>query len=61
MEGVIEEEVRVKFEAHVKKCKNCQHFFEQYGETIKVIREDEQLDVPPELFEQTMDFLEKNW
>ena len=61
MEGAIDEETRVAFEAHVEKCKNCQNFFEQYNATIEMIRAQEHLDIPPELFEQTMAFLEKHW
>lgn len=49
-------ETRRQFERHLDRCPSCRTFFEQYSETIRLIREDE-VDVPDGLAEHTLEFL----
>ena len=46
---------RERFEAHVAACPDCRRYFEQYGETIALVRETgEALPEPPEALVQAI-------
>ena len=52
-------DTRVKFEKHLSMCPKCTPFFDQYNATIQIVKEDGQLDIPPDLAEHTLTFLRK--
>lgn len=49
-------DTRKQFERHLDLCPSCRTYFEQYSETIRLVREDD-VDIPAGLAEHTLEFL----
>lgn len=62
VEGTIPSKTRTAFESHMDMCPTCGPYFEQYQETVALVRETgEDLPKPPEeLIEFTLSFLRKH-
>jgi predicted anti-sigma-YlaC factor YlaD len=57
LEGELPTETEKKFEGHLDKCPCCTPFLEQYRQTIQLVHEDGQMEVPADLIEHTITFL----
>ena len=51
---------RKKFDMHIKMCKNCSAFFDQYNDTVAVVNEHGQLEIPEDLATMTLEFLREH-
>ncbi|MEX0821274.1 MAG: zf-HC2 domain-containing protein [Rhodothermales bacterium] len=61
LEGSMDERTQARFEKHLENCGCCEQFFEQYRNTVAVVRADEEIDIPDEVVERTMDFLKRHY
>ncbi len=57
LDDALEAQTRARFEAHLRRCPNCDAYLEQYREIIDLVREDPLPEPPPELVERTLAFL----
>ncbi len=57
LEGRLDPTLRSRFEAHLHMCPACTPFLEQYKQTVELVRDDGQIDVPAGLIEHTLSFL----
>ena len=51
---------RKKFESHLHKCPNCSSFFDQYNDTVTLVNEEGQLEIPEDLAQFTRTFLQEH-
>ena len=49
-----------KFEAHIKMCKKCSAYFDQYNDTVALVNENGQLEMPEDLAKLTLEFLREH-
>ncbi len=59
LDGEMDDPTRIAFEAHLQNCPNCRLFVDQYRETTRLVRETDDIDIPPEVVERTIDFLRR--
>ncbi|MGD8415158.1 MAG: zf-HC2 domain-containing protein [Candidatus Latescibacterota bacterium] len=57
VEGHLDQETARRFERHIRLCPNCARYLDQYQETIRMVKEIPQPDIPRELAERTRSFL----
>lgn len=48
---------REAFEKHLQKCHNCNAYFKQYKATIMAVQNAEDVELPDDLVEHTLEFL----
>jgi len=60
VDGDLDEKMRAQFEEHMSMCKCCDHYLDQYRQTIDMTKQVDQIPVPTELAEHTLAFLRKN-
>lgn len=60
VEGRLEPTTVDRFEQHIRECPNCGRYLDQYRETISMVKEIPQPEVPSELAERTRAFLEES-
>jgi len=60
VEGTLPEKTVKQFEEHIGSCACCGTYFDQYRNTIDLIKEGKEVKIPAELAEHTMSFLRKN-
>lgn len=60
LEGRLSPEIRRQFEAHMEMCPSCAPFLEQYRQTVRLVHDEGQVDVPPGLIEHTLHFLQEH-
>ena len=60
VEGSLDATTRAQFEEHMNMCKCCDHYLDQYRQTIEMTKQVEEIPVPTELAEHTLAFLRKN-
>lgn len=60
VEGTLPEKTIKQFEEHIGRCKCCETYFDQYRNTIKLMKDGKEIEIPSELAEHTMSFLRKN-
>ena len=56
LDGELPLETRTRFEQHLDACPACKTYFDQYAETIRLVREDT-VEIPADLAEHTLQFL----
>lgn len=59
LEGDMDDQTRVAFESHLQNCPNCAAFLDQYRSTTRLVREAEEIEVPPEVVDRTIEFLRR--
>ena len=59
LEDRLPHKTRIMFEKHLAMCPSCVPFFDQYNQTVELIREEGKIDIPPDLAEHTMAFLKQ--
>lgn len=59
-EGTLPEKTRKQFEDHIGMCKCCGPYFDQYRDTIAMVKDGQEIKIPKELVEHTMVFLRSN-
>lgn len=59
LEGEMEDQTRVTFEAHLRNCPNCGSFLDQYRATAQLVRDVDDVEIPPEMIERTVEFLRR--
>lgn len=59
LEGTMDEPTRVAFESHLRHCPNCGPFLDQYRTTARLVRDADDIEVPPAVIERTIEFLRK--
>ena len=57
VEGRLDEKTARMFEEHIELCPNCDEYLEQYRETVRLVSEIPDSEVPPELEAKTREFL----
>lgn len=57
VEGLLEGETRDKFEAHIKRCKCCGPYLDDYRTTIKMAKTSHDVEIPEALVDHTLEFL----
>jgi anti-sigma factor RsiW len=57
VEGRLDEKTARLFEEHIELCPNCDEYLDQYRETVKMVKEIPETEVPSELTEKTREFL----
>ena len=57
VEGRLDEKTARLFEEHIELCPSCDVYLDQYRQTVGMVKEIPNTDVPPELAEHTMEFL----
>ena len=62
LEDNLPAKVRTRFEEHLAMCPNCSPYFDQYTQTIELVREQgtNGYEVPEEIIESTLAFLHKH-
>ena len=60
LEGKLPPKTRSKFDAHISMCKNCGAYFEQYNQTVTMVNENGQLEIPDDLAKLTLEFLQEH-
>ena len=62
LDDELDEVTRRRFEDHVADCRCCHAFFEQYKATVELVKdgEKEMPEVPDELADRTLSFLNEN-
>jgi len=60
VEGTLDEKMKAQFEEHMNMCKCCDHYLDQYRQTIDLTKQVDEVAVPTELAEHTLAFLRKN-
>ena len=63
LEETIPPRTRSRFETHISQCPDCSTYFDQYLETIKLVKEEGtiQPEPPEELVELTLAFLREHY
>ena len=63
LEETIPPRIRSRFEAHISECPNCGPYFDQYLQTVELVKEEGtiQPEPPEELFELTLAFLREHY
>ena len=63
LEETLPPRTRKRFEAHVADCPNCGSYFDQYLETLDLVREDGSfaIEPPEELVDMTLHFLREHY
>ena len=63
LEETIPPRTRTRFEAHLEQCATCGSYFEQYLQTVDMVREGGsiQIEPPEELIEMTLQFLRQHY
>lgn len=57
VEGRMDPGLRARFEAHLGMCPSCAPFLDQYRQTMKLVHDEGQIEVPTGLTEHTLHFL----
>jgi len=57
LDNDLDEATRAHFRQHVDKCPRCTRFLDQYKSTIEMLNSDGRLEAPPELIENTLEYL----
>jgi anti-sigma factor RsiW len=57
LENRLDAGTRTQFESHLTMCPGCAPFFEQYKQTIQLVHDDGQLDIPADLTAHALSFL----
>ncbi len=57
LEGTLDEKTSRKFEEHINLCPACKVFLDQYKETIQLTRACDNIEIPKELVDRTLQFL----
>lgn len=63
LEGTLDPRLEKRFEAHVKRCPQCQAYVDQYRQTVALVRETSktaEVDFPDRLVEHTITFLREH-
>ncbi len=60
VEGALDEKMHAQFEEHMNMCKCCDHYLDQYRQTIDMTKEVDEVAIPTELAEHTLAFLRKS-
>ena len=60
IDGTLPEKTQTKFQAHLNKCSDCSSYFDQYKQTIQLLSEQDDIVVPDQLVEHTLEFLKAN-
>ncbi len=60
LEGDLPVKTKKQFEQHLTMCPSCTPFLDHYRETIQVVHDDGQLEVPDDLIEHTIAFLREH-
>lgn len=61
LEGDMDERTRIQFESHLHNCPNCTKFLDQYRETVYLVHDSDDVELPPELVDRTVDFLRNHY
>ena len=61
LERSLDDRTRVAFEAHLFQCANCKTFLDQYQSTLCEVKTSENIEIPKEVVERTLDFLRKHY
>ena len=61
LEGEMDEPTRVAFQAHLQNCPNCGSFLEQYRTTARLVKDSDEIDIPPAVIDRTIDFLRSHY
>ena len=63
LEGTIPTRIRTRFEAHLAECPNCGPYFDQYLQTVELVKEEGTIQPAPpeELVELTLSFLREHY
>lgn len=56
MDGELSARTERRFRSHLEGCPACRLYFDQYSETVRLVRQDE-VDIPAGLAEHTLEFL----
>ncbi len=57
LDGETDERTRIAFEAHMRNCPNCGSFLDQYRATTHLVRDANDIEIPPAVIDRTIDFL----
>lgn len=57
LDGSLPSSTQAQFQAHLNKCDNCISYFEQYKTTIQMVKDQEDIVIPEQLAEHTVEFL----
>jgi hypothetical protein len=60
VEGTMQDDLRVKFDKHISRCKCCGGYLEDYRSTIDLVKTSQDVAIPDRLADYTVDFLRKN-
>lgn len=60
LEGQLPQKTRTQFEQHLSMCPSCVPFLNHYKETIQILHDDGQLEVPDDIIEHTITFLREH-
>lgn len=61
LEGDMDEPTRVSFEAHMQNCPTCGSFLDQYRATTRLVRQADEITIPPAVIDRTIDFLRNRY
>ena len=61
LDGSLDDSTRVAFEAHLFQCTNCKVFLDQYQTTVHEVSRSEEIEIPKEVVERTLDFLRNHY
>ena len=57
VEGVLVGDTRDKFEQHIRSCKCCGPYLDDYRTTIEMAKESSDVEIPEALADSTVEFL----
>jgi predicted anti-sigma-YlaC factor YlaD len=60
LEGTLDNKMDKRFRMHISMCQNCTAYLNQYQTVVETLHEQPEPDVPPELIQHTLRFLEDN-
>jgi predicted anti-sigma-YlaC factor YlaD len=49
LEGTLDASDRARFEEHLEECEGCRTYLEQMRTTLRLVREADELEAPPEV------------
>ncbi|NBC18582.1 MAG: hypothetical protein GVY18_14865 [Bacteroidetes bacterium] len=64
LDGTLDDRTRRRFEKHIANCPACSTYLDQYRETVTLVKEEADADVPEppeELVDATLDFLRQHY
>lgn len=61
LDGEVDERTEVRFEAHLRNCPNCEAFLDQYRNTVHLVKDRDNVQIPDELVRRTIDFLQDHY